>query len=226
MIIIFIRTLIIFASLIVFMRLLGKRQLGELELSELVVSVLIANMASMPLQDIGIPLMNGLLPVIVLFCCELILSGITLRSIKLRALICGKPCVLIKNGKIQQDTMHACRFTIDELTEELRGKGITDLSTVRYAILETDGTLNAVLYAEHQPATAGQLGLKSDELGYAYVVIEEGRVLGDNLKKSGRDIAWLKKQLSVRGIPSPHDVYVMIVYDGGQIYFAGKDGLK
>ena len=224
MIVIFIRTLIIFLSLIVLMRILGKRQLGELELSELVVSVLIANMASMPLQDIGIPLMNGLLPVIILFCCELILSGLTMRSVRLRALICGKPCVLIRNGKIQQHMMRECRLTIDELTEELRGKNINDLSTVRYAILETDGTLNAILYAEHQTPTSGQLGLTPSELGYAYVVVEEGRVLSDNLKKSGRDENWLKKQLESRGVSGAQDVYLLIVYDGGQVYFAGKDG--
>ena len=224
MIVIFIRTLIIFLSLIVLMRILGKRQLGELELSELVVSVLIANMASMPLQDIGIPLMNGLLPVIILFCCELILSGLTMRSVRLRALICGKPCVLIRNGKIQQRMMRECRFTIDELTEELRGKNINDLSTVRYAILETDGTLNAILYAEHQAPTSGQLGLTPPELGYAYVIVEEGRVLADNLKKSGHDENWLKKQLESRGVSGAQDVYLLIVYDGGQVYFAGKDG--
>ena len=123
------RTIIIFTVLLLCMRILGKRQLGELELSELVVSVLVADLASLPLQDIGIPLMNGL------FCLELILSGVTLRSQKLRAALFGKPCFLIEKGTINQKEMHRCRFSVDELTEELRRQSVTDLSTVEYAIL-------------------------------------------------------------------------------------------
>ena len=112
MAIIFFRTLIIFSTLLLLMRILGKRQMGELEPSELVVSVLIADLASMPLQDIGIPLLNGLVPIVILFACELIIAGLTMRSVKLRAVICGKPCMLIKNGKIIQENMRVCRFTV------------------------------------------------------------------------------------------------------------------
>lgn len=226
MAIIFVRTLIIFLSLIILMRILGKRQLGELELSELVVSVLIANMASMPLQDIGIPLMNGLLPVIVLFCCELILSGAMLRSVRLRALICGKPCVLVHNGRVQQSEMRRCRLTIDELTEELRSKDITDLSKIRYAILETDGTLSAILFAEHKPPSASALGMAVADPGYPFVVIEEGRVLYENLIKSGHNENWLKKQLEKNGVRSAQDVYIMIAYEGGQVYFDRREGKR
>ena len=139
------RTIIIFTVLLLCMRILGKRQLGELELSELVVSVLVADLASLPLQDIGIPLMNGLVSILTLFCLELILSGVTLRSQKLRAALFGKPCFLIEKGTINQKEMHRCRFSVDELTEELRRQSVTDLSTVEYAILETDGTLNVIL---------------------------------------------------------------------------------
>ena len=102
------------------MRLMGKRQLGELELSEVVIAVLIADMASHPLQDIGIPLLNGLIPILVLMCCEVLMSGGVMRSIKFRALICGRPSILIKNGKIDQKEMWRCRFSLDELTEDLR----------------------------------------------------------------------------------------------------------
>ena len=117
MAILFFRTLIIFTMLLVLMRLLGKRQMGELELSELVVSVLVADLAAMPIQDIGIPLMNGIVPVLILFSCELIVSGLTVKSVRLRAVLCGRPCMLIRNGKIRQDDMRRCRFTVDELAE-------------------------------------------------------------------------------------------------------------
>ena len=212
MAIVFFRTLIIFSTLLLLMRILGKRQMGELELSELVVSVLIADLAAMPLQDIGIPLLNGLVPIVILFSCELIISGLTMRSVKIRAVICGKPCMLIKNGKILQDNMRLCRFTVDELAEELRSKDVSDISCVKYAILETNGT-----------PTAEQLGVRADELGYPYIIIEEGRVLDENLRLSGHDRLWLEHELSLRGVSGPDSVYVMIAYDTGEIYFQEKE---
>ncbi len=223
MAIIFFRTVIIFLSIIILMRILGKRQMGELELSELVVSVLIADLASMPLQDIGIPLMNGLIPIVILFCCELIISGVTMHSVKLRRLICGSPCMLIRNGKILQDQMHLCRFTIDELAEELRGKDITDISTVQYAILETDGTLNAILYPQELPPTARQLNVQTDDPGYPYIIINEGRIMSENLRISGKNDKWLAKELKNMDVSSPEDIYIMIVYESGKIYYARKD---
>ncbi|MCM1149286.1 MAG: DUF421 domain-containing protein [Butyricicoccus sp.] len=221
MAIVFFRTLIIFSTLLLLMRLLGKRQMGELEPSELVVSVLIADLASMPLQDIGIPLLNGLVPIVILFSCELVIAGLTMHSVKLRAVICGKPCMLIKNGKIIQKNMRICRFTVDELTEELRNRDVSDISTVKYAILETNGTLNTVLYSAQMPPTAEQLGVNTPELGYPYVIIEEGRVLSENLRLSGHDRRWLEHELSSRGLSGPEFVYVMIAYDTGEVYFQG-----
>ena len=152
MAIILIRTVIVFLSITISLRLMGKRQLGELELSELVVAILISDLAANPLQDIGIPLMNGLIPVFVLLCCELLISGWVMKSIRFRSLLCGRPSVLVENGVISQQEMRRNRFTIDELTEELRGQGIVDISKIKYAVLETDGVLNTVLYRPAQGA--------------------------------------------------------------------------
>lgn len=226
MTIVLLRTLIIFVSILVFMRGLGKRQLGELEISELVVSVLIADLAAIPLQDIGIPLLNGIVPIAALFACELILSGIAAKSVKLRALLFGRPCMLVKNGVIQQDAMRRCRFTVDELAEELRGSGILDISAVRYAVLETDGSLSIILSAADSPATAGQLGLDVSDAGYPCIVIDEGRVMSDNLRALGLDERWLEKELKNRGASSPKDVYIMAVYDSGRIFYAEKERKK
>ena len=138
MAIILIRTLILFLSLILAMRLMGKRQLGELELSELVVAVLVADIASIPLQNPSLPLSYGLIPLLVLFCCELIFSGLTYKSIHLRKLLYGRPNFIIERGRIAQQAMHRNRFTLDELTQELRNQGILDIASVEYAVLETN----------------------------------------------------------------------------------------
>ena len=151
MAIIFIRTLIIYFALVLIMRLLGKRQLGEMELSEFVVAALIADLASHPLQDIGIPMINGLVPIVTLFCCEVLISGLAMKNIRLRALLFGKPSMLVEKGKIRQKEMKKNRFTTDELMEELRNQGYLDIGSVEYAVLETDGRLSVIPYPAEAP---------------------------------------------------------------------------
>ena len=226
MAIVILRTIIIYTVLLVFMRILGKRQLGELELSELVVSVLVADLASLPLQDIGIPLMNGLLSILVLFCLELILSGLTLSSSRIRDALFGKPCFLIEKGVINQREMRRNRFTTDELLEELRRQSILDLATVEYAVLETDGTLNVILRPTERPVTAGQLHISSESSGYPYILISDGQVLTENLKKCARDENWLRNECLRRGVPSLRDVFLLTCTRSGLVYFAAKEEKK
>lgn len=206
-----IRTIILFVSLVISMRIMGKRQLGELEPAELVVAVLISDLASHPLQDPAIPLIYGLIPIVILLCCEVLISAAVLKSVKLRFLISGKPSVLIKNGKIDQREMKKNRFTVDELAEELRKKEITDISTVQYAILETDGTVSTVLFPSERPVTAGQLDVNVEDRGYPVMLINNGRILSENLKAAGRNEKWLSGELKKRGISSHNEVYVMIL---------------
>ena len=217
------RTLIMYITLLAAMRLLGKRQLGELELSEFVVAALIADMASHPLQDIGIPLINGLVPVLTLFCCEMLVSGAALKSLFLRKLLFGKPSLLIRRGQIDQSELRRNHFTLDELTQELRSQGVTDLSKVEYGILETDGTLSVILYPSEAPPSAAMLGLTAEDGGYPFVVISDGRVLEDNLRRSGHDMTWLRGQLAQRGVKNARQVFLLSVNAAGQIYYCAKE---
>jgi uncharacterized membrane protein YcaP (DUF421 family) len=223
MAIIFVRTIIIFILIVAALKLMGKRQLGELELSELVVAVLISDMAALPLEDIGIPLLNGLIPVVTLLCCELLISFATLKSMKFRKMMWGKPSILIDNGKIIQEELKRNRLSLDELTESLRKKDITDISTVRYAILETDGTLNTVLYQSEQPVTASMMNINLPEKGIPIAVISDGRILTENLHLLGKDENWLGKELKRRNNIDPKDVLYMTLDDAGGIYFAAKE---
>ena len=224
--IVFFRTLIIYVALLAAMRLMGKRQLGELELSELVITVLISDIAAHPLQDIGIPLMNGLLPIIILLCCELIISGIILKSNKAKEILCGKPSFLIVNGVIDQKQMIKNRFTPDELAEELRTQSILDISLIKFAILETDGRLNIVLFPSERPVTAGQMSIESDDSGYPMIIINNGKMIKDNLYQCGKNENWLNKELSARKVKSIKEVYLMSLNEAGQIYFAKAEGKK
>lgn len=223
MAIILIRTLIVYFALLLTMRLLGKRQLGEMELSEFVVAALIADLAAHPLQDIGIPMFNGLLPILTLFCCEVLIAGLTLKSVRLRALLFGRPSVLIERGRIDQREMRRNRFSLDELLQEMRAQGATDVSKVEYAILETDGRLNVMLYPTETPPSAAMLGLSAPDGGYPSVVICDGRVIEENLRRCGRDVSWLRQELQQRRISDPARVFLMTVDAAGRIYLAGKE---
>ena len=222
--IIFFRVIIIYIALLFAMRLMGKRQLGELELSELVITVLISDIAAHPLQDIGIPIMNGLLPIIILLCCELVISGVIVRSEKAKVFLSGKPSFLIINGVINQKEMKKNRFTCDELAEELRSQSVLDMSQVKYAILETDGRLSILLYPAERPVTAGQMSIPTDDTGYPVILINNGHVIEKNLNYLGKNKTWLQKELSDRKVNNPKEVFLMSINDAGQIYFAKMEG--
>ncbi|MBR3475449.1 MAG: DUF421 domain-containing protein [Oscillospiraceae bacterium] len=226
MAIVLVRTLIIYFALLLAMRLLGKRQLGEMELSEFVVAALIADLASHPLQDMGIPLINGLVPILVLFCCEVLIAGLSMKSIRLRSLIFGRPSLLIVKGRILQREMLKNRFTLDELMQELRAQGVSDLNSVAYGILETNGKLSLLLSPADSPVTAGQLQVKTEDTGYPSIVISDGRVLEANLKHLGYDRLWLNKQLKQYGADSPRQVFLMTASSTGAVYFAAKEAAK
>ena len=224
MAVITVRTIIVFLSIYAAMRLMGKRQLGELEPSELVVAVLITDMAAHPLQDIGIPLLNGLLPIAILLSCELLISWLSLKSSAFRAFCFGRPSILMRDGKIILKELRRNRFSIDELCEELRGKGVTDLSTVRCAVLETDGTLNVLLKTESQAVTPAQLGLRVSDGGLPLTLINDGTVERENLQKLGMSEEWLRRELRSRGCTSPSQVSYMNIDELGRVFLQEREG--
>ena len=225
MAIIFFRTLIVFFVIILFMRIMGKRQLGELEPSELVVAVLLSDLSAHPLQDIGIPLLNGLIPAATLLSLELLIAGLTMRSSLLQKLICGKPSILIENGKILQTEMRKNRFTLEELYEELRSKGILDILAVQYAILETDGTLNVIPYPVRDCVTPQQLGLDAAPADFPILVISNGKPMPENMKLVGLDSAALLECLRAYNISRIADAYILsVTMQGTPVYCAPMEG--
>lgn len=224
--IILVRTIIIYVILLISMRLMGKRQLGEMEISEFIVAALIADLAATPLQDIGIPFINGLVPIIALFTLETIIAGVSMKSVKLRKFLFGTPEVIIKNGKISQEKMHKNRFTLDELMQELRNSGLPNASTIEYAILETNGKLNIIQKTEETPVTPKLMNIDAPSPGYAHIIINEGRVISNNLKLLGRDEKWLEKELKRQNMPSAQNVYIFTLSDNGNVYCQAKENAK
>lgn len=222
MLILVARTVILYATVMVSMRLLGKRQLGELEASELVVAVMISDVAVQPLLDTENSILYGLVPVATLVACEVLVSFALLKSLRLRAFLCGTPSMVIRAGVIDQREMRRCRFSVDELTVELRRAGVTDIAQVRYAVLETDGTLSVIRTQESAPATAGQLGVAGEDPGYPSIVINDGQLLCSNMRLVGVDEPWIMKEIQKRGGKSPADVYLMSVDTAGHVFYAPR----
>lgn len=223
MVIAFLRTIILYLLIIAGVRLMGKRQVGELEPSELVLALIIADLAAVPMQDFGIPLLSGIIPILTLLCITMVLSVLTMKSIKFRAIICGRPSIIVENGKLCQIEIKKNRLTVDELMEELRMKGITDISTIKYAILETNGQLSVLPFANQLPVTAEQMNVAPDEQGLPIVIINDGRILDHNLKTRGLNGEWLEKRLAEYRVRSAQDVYLLTVDELNRVYFVAKD---
>ena len=219
-----IRTVILYLLLIVGLRLTGKRQIGELEPIELVLAMLLSDLSSVPMQDFGIPLVNGVVPIVTLLSLSTLLSYGSLRSVRLRRLICGEPALIVSDGRVLQTAMRRNRLTLDELLEELRGQGVTDLRTVKHAVLETSGRLSVLLYPQYQPATPEQLGLTvTDDADLPTVIINDGRVLRDNLLRCGLDDAWLDRQLRSRRAADPAEIFLLSVDSSGSVICIRKE---
>ena len=217
------RTIILYLLIIVGVRLMGKRQVGELEPSELVLSLLIADLASVPMQDLSIPLHAGAIPILALLSLTMILSVLTMKSVRFRNLLCGSPSIIIRDGQIDQKEMRRNRLTVDELLEELRSHGCVEPSGVKYAILETNGLLSVLPYANQKPPTVEQLHLDSRETGLPVVLISDGTLLEKNLNLLGHDRLWLDRQLSDRGCRTPKEVFLLTQDEAGQLHLVKKD---
>lgn len=218
----FIRTIILYFIIIFGIRIMGKRQVGELEPSELVMSLLLADLASVPMQDLGIPMISGVVPIITLLSLSTILSVLTVKSINLRVLLCGKPSIIIRNGVIDQREMSKNRITIDELLEELRGQGFNDISKLKYAVLETNGKISILPYANQVPPTAEMMNLTPEETGLPIVLISDGNLLRHNLKKRGIDEAWIEKFLKKQHCQSISEVFMLTIDEDHNTYFTKK----
>ena len=225
MILSYVRTVILYLVLIAGVRLMGKRQVGQMEPSELVVAMLVADLASIPMQNEGLPLYSGVVPIIVVLGLELVLSALSVSSVRLRRLLCGKPVILIENGKLLQENLRKTRITADELTGHLRLKDVLDLNTVQYAILETSGELSVFLFPEHRPATAGEAKIAPEKQGLPVTVIEDGKLLKQNLPHAQKDTHWVFKALK-KHRSTVKDTFLLTVDENGQTYWLPREGRK
>lgn len=221
MLITFIRSIFLYIIVLIVMRLMGKREIGQLQPFELAISIMIADLASTPMADAGIPLTNGIIPILALLVMHLIISILNIKSIKARQILCGKPSILIYRGRIDEKMLRKERFTVNELEERLRGSNVINIGDVEYAILETSGQVTVIQKPEKKNVTVEDMGIKTEYEGLAYDLVLDGKIMYENLKILKKDIQWLENQVSKFGI-KPEQALIVTIDGRGQIFCQEK----
>lgn len=222
MLVTFFRAILLYIIVLIVMRLMGKREIGQLQPFELAISIMIADLASIPMTDTGVPISNGIIPILGLLVMHLVISVVNLKSIKAREIICGKPRILIYRGRIDEKALKKERFTINELEERLRGNNVVNLGDVEYAILETSGNITVIQKPEKRNTIPEDFNIVPDYEGISYDLVVDGKIMDENLRKLGKNYQWLKKQVEKFNI-MPEDALVVTIDGKGQIFCQEKE---
>lgn len=220
---IFLRTVIVFIFVLIAVRLMGKREIGQLQPFEMVVIIMIADVASVPMQDINIPLLQGLIPIASLLVSQLIFSYFNIKIPIFHKLFTGKSTILIEKGKILEKSLKKQRYSLDGLLEQIRVAGYADIRDVDYAILETSGQISVIPKSEKNQVTVSDLNIKSEYIGYPRILIMEGKINESNLLALKKDKKWLEDRIKETKI-SLEKILILISDEKGNIYCQKKKG--
>ena len=221
MLIIFFRAIVLYILVLIVMRLMGKREIGQLQPFELAIAIMIADLASIPMTDTGVPISNGIVPILGLLIMHLLISIINLKSMKARKIICGKPRILIYRGKIDEQALKKERFTINELQERLRDKNIVNVFDVEYAILETNGQISVIEKPNKRSIIPEDIGITPEYEGLSYDLVIDGKVMTDNLKILNKTYEWLEAEVLKFGY-KPKDALLVTIDGRGQVFSQKK----
>ena len=216
------RAIIIYIFITVAMRVMGKRQIGELNPQELVITILISAVATVPLENNGMPLANSLIPIAIFISFEIINSTLSMKSIKFRAVIKGKPRFIIKDGKIPQGELTKLRFTIDDLTDAVRQAGVFDISQVANAIVETNGVVSVQKKSEYAPLTPKDIGIKTEDAEVPITAIVDGKAVADCFGNVNIDENEAKL-IAISNGEQPQNILVMTIKNDGTAYIVAKE---
>lgn len=220
--VVFFRTLVLYFVVVAVMRIMGKRQIGELQPFELVIAIMLSELAAVPMQDTGIPLIHGLIPILTLMFLEILLSYITLKSRKTRSLICGIPSILIQHGVIMEEELRCQRFNLDDLMEELRLSGYLNISDIEYAILENSGKLSIIPKSKHATITCNDMNIaKADEKLPVFLILD-GELIKSNMQIINKDENWLLKKLKEHNIIKIEDAFIAMLDSNSNFFVQGR----
>lgn len=225
MIIVVLRTLILYALVIIALRLMGKREIGQLQPFELVVIIMISELAAIPSENVGIPLLSGIIPILVLLLTSVTLAWISLKSERARAIICGTPSILIERGKILEEELKKNRYSLTDLLEELRIKNVPNIADVEFAVLETNGQVSVFPKSQNRPTIPKDFMLKTQFEGLPLTLIMDGILNQKNLQQGNKDLIWLTNELKKQNINRVEDVFLASLDTSDTLYVQAKENL-
>ena len=217
-----IRTIVLYAFIIFAIKMMGKRQISDLQTSELVITILISNIAAIPMQNTAQPLLTGIIPILVLICCEILASFLMLKNLKIRQLICGKPIIVINEGKIDQKAMEYLRLSTEDLSEQLRQLDVFSLDDVWFAIMETNGQMSVMKKSEKQPPDAMTLKLKVPDGELETVVVSDGIISESSLQRCNLNKKWLEETFEKEKVKL-EDIFIMTAKKSKQYKIIKKE---
>lgn len=228
LLIIFLRTVMIYIVVFLVMRIMGKREIGKLSIFDLVISIMIAEIAVFVLEDIEKPILEGLVPMATLVFIQIIIAYITLKSRKLRLWFDGNPSILIKNGRLNSEEMKKQKYNLDDLMLQLRQNNITNVADVEFAVLETTGKLTVIQKDREKYNAPYQENTQNTPTGVRYEglplpLIMDGKVQDENLQKLGKTRFWLKNIIQEQGISDFKNVFFCTIDYKGRIYMDKKN---
>ena len=223
MCVVLIRSLMLYLLVIFAVRLMGKRQLGELQPSELVITILVSNIATLPIEDVNIPVIVGVTPILALVCFEVLVSWINLKFPKLRKLISGSPKIIVRGGCIERDILRELRFSVDDLLMALRSKDIFDISEVQYAIVETTGSVSVIKKADLEAPTRKDLKISAEISDPPVLIISDGNFIDKAMESLKLSRSAVESLVKANGMELS-DIFIMTVDNSGKCFVADKQG--
>jgi uncharacterized membrane protein YcaP (DUF421 family) len=221
---IFIRTLILYVLVVLVMRLMGKRQMGELQPFELVITIMISELAAVPMQNTGVPLINGIIPILTLLFLQTLITFGSLKSDFVKRLVCGSPTILIAKGRILEDALRKTQYSLNDLMEQLRIKGFFNIHDIEYAILETDGDISVIPKSQKRYVTPADLGIPTKYEGIPISVIVDGKIKEESLKYANLTLEQVLTEIKKRGVDNIRDVFFACIDPEGNWFVQKKEG--
>ena len=222
MLIVFVRVLIIYVTVLVFLRLMGKRQIGEMQPYEVVITLIIADLATLPMSDTNIPLLHGILPLAILVLVHYCITLLTRKNIKIRRIVSGRPVVIISPNGLEYQAFKDLNINIDDITEMLRQNGYYSFDQILYAIMETNGKMSIIPNSANAPATAQDVGVNNPPAKIPSIIVSDGKMMKTQMKEINIDNKKLNKILDYLEVNSIKDLIILSLDDDGKLYYQTK----
>ena len=223
MLIVFIRVFIIYITVLVFLRLMGKRQIGEMQPYEVVITLIIADLATLPMSDTNIPLLHGILPLAVLVLIHFAITLLSRKCIKFRRLMSGRPIVVISPNGLEYKSFKDLNITIDDITEMLRQNGYYSFDQILYAIIETNGRISVIPKSANAPATAEDVKATNPEAKIPSIIVSDGQLMPTQMKEVNVNTEKLEKILSYLNVKSVKDLIILSLDNDGKLFYQTKN---